>query len=122
MTRKKKADVPYTWETFVQLVLNQLEIPTKKDFLEIHHRLDKIEKLFTQAHPDMTKTRVGKSWKRKTAAVVVLNEISRHPKGINFKAIKSITGYDDKKLRNIIYRLDKLGKIKKVSRGVYKPT
>ncbi len=119
MTEKKA--VPPTWETFVQLVLNQLEIPTRKDILEIHHRLDKIEKLMTRAHPDMTKARMGKTWKRKTAAVVVLTEISRHPKGINFKAIKSITGYDDKKLRNIIYRLDKLGKIEKISRGVYKP-
>ncbi len=117
----EKKDVSYTWEAFVQLVLNQLEIPTRKDILEIHRRLDKIEKLFTRAHPDMPKVRAGKTWKRKTAAVVVLDEISRHPKGINFKAIKSITGYDDKKLRNIIYRLDKLGKIEKVSRGVYKP-
>ncbi len=117
---KKKA-VPYTWETFLQLVFNELEIPTKKDILEIHQRLNKIENLVSRAHPDMKKERAGKTWKRKTAAVVVHDEISGHPEGINFKAIKAITGYDDKKLRNIIYRLDKLGKIEKIGRGVYKP-
>ena len=30
------------------------------------------------------------------------------------------TGFDDKKLRNIIFRLDKIKKIDRVSRGIYK--
>ncbi len=119
MTQKK--DAPYTWEAFVQLVLHELKIPTKKDILEIHKRLDKIEQLVTHAHPDMKKEGGGKTWKRKTAAVIVHEKILQHPKGINFKTIKSLTGYDDKKLRNIIYRLDKMGKIEKIGRGVYKP-
>ena len=33
--------------------------------------------------------------------------------------LKKKTGFDDKKLRNIVFRLHKLGKIKRVGRGKY---
>jgi predicted transcriptional regulator of viral defense system len=48
--------------------------------------------------------------------------ISRYPEGIDFKTIMKTTGFEDKKLRNIIYRLDSLGKIERVRRGSYKTT
>ena len=51
---------------------------------------------------------------------IVLDIIAEFPEGTNFKTLKAKSGYDDKKLRNIIYRLDKIGRIEKVKRGVYK--
>ncbi len=119
----KENSIPQTWETFIQLVLKKLDIPTRKDVMELHSRLDKIENLVSKMRPasQTTKSRTRKTGRKKTAVVIVHEEIAKHPQGVNFAAIKSTTGYDDKKLRNIIYRLDKIGKIKKIGRGIYKP-
>ena len=54
-----------------------------------------------------------------TATDKVLGIIRRSKKGVNVSTIKTKTGFDDKKVRNIIFRTTKEGKIKKVSRGVY---
>ena len=54
-----------------------------------------------------------------TATERVLRIIRRSKKGVNVSAIKSRTGFDDKKVRNIIFRTSKEGKIKKVGRGIY---
>jgi predicted transcriptional regulator of viral defense system len=40
--------------------------------------------------------------------------------GIGIAEVREQTGYDDKKLRNIIFRLNKMEKIQRVSRGSYK--
>ena len=61
-----------------------------------------------------------KKKKRSFDSDVVLKAITDDPDGTDFKTIMTVTKYEDKKLRNIIYRLDKTGKIKKVNRGVYK--
>jgi len=54
-----------------------------------------------------------------TATDKVLGIIRRSKKGVNVSTIKTRTGFDDKKVRNIIFRTTKEGKIKKVGRGVY---
>jgi predicted Rossmann fold nucleotide-binding protein DprA/Smf involved in DNA uptake len=54
-----------------------------------------------------------------TAIDTVLNIISRSPQGVNTAAIKGETGYDQKKISNIIYKLNKQGKIKAIQKGVY---
>ena len=36
-----------------------------------------------------------------------------------FSDIQAKTGFGDKKIRNIIFRLNKIGKIKRKSRGIY---
>jgi len=48
-----------------------------------------------------------------------LEVIKRFRKGIGFADIQAITGFEDKKLRNIIYRLHKMNKIVRKSRGLY---
>jgi hypothetical protein len=45
--------------------------------------------------------------------------IKRYKKGISTAAIMEKTGFDQKKVYNIIYKLNKLGKIKSVGKGVY---
>jgi len=54
-----------------------------------------------------------------TASEVVLRIIKRHKKGVDISKLKDKTGFDDKKIRNIIHREFKQGKIKRYSRGVY---
>jgi len=54
-----------------------------------------------------------------TAIDTVLNIISSSKIGVNTAAIKAETGYDRKKISNIVYKLNKLGKIKTIQKGVY---
>jgi cell division septum initiation protein DivIVA len=60
-----------------------------------------------------------KAVKATSAVDTVLNIINRSKKGVNTAAIKAKTGYDQKKVSNIVYKLKKLGKIKAVQKGVY---
>ena len=61
----------------------------------------------------------GKVKKSATAAESVLNVISSSKTGINTAGIKEKTGFDQKKVANIIYKLKKQGKIKTAQKGVY---
>ena len=60
-----------------------------------------------------------KGVKTKTASDIVFDIISRSRKGASTAKIVEKTGYDKKKVANIIYRLKKKGKIKIVDKGVY---
>ncbi len=108
------------WEGFVKTLLHRLDIPTKEDINNLHDRLDKLEQLIYQKQPGAKKQTRRRAAKRKSASSIVLEVIANHPKGTNFKTIKAATYFDDKKLRNIIFRLDKIGKIQRVNRGIYK--
>jgi predicted transcriptional regulator of viral defense system len=54
-----------------------------------------------------------------TATDKVLKIINRSKKGVDTATIKKKTGFDDRKVRNIIFRTLKEGKIKREGRGVY---
>jgi hypothetical protein len=60
-----------------------------------------------------------KGVKSPTAADTVLTVISRAKKGVNSAAIKQKTGYNQKKVANIIFKLKKQGKIKALEKGLY---
>ncbi len=45
--------------------------------------------------------------------------IERHKKGVDLKKLKDRTGFQDDKIRGIVFRACKTGKIKRASRGVY---
>ena len=63
------------------------------------------------------------SAKKKTAKLTatdqVLNIIKRSKKGVNAATLMTKTGFDLKKVRNILQRTYKLGKIKRVEKGIY---
>ena len=48
-----------------------------------------------------------------------LNIIKRSKKGVTTQTLIKKTGFDAKKIRNMIFRATKMGKVKSVSRGVY---
>ncbi len=139
MTQKTVPGV--TWEGLVHLFLEKFEIPSRADLSQINQRLDRVENLIYQNQPESfqmpseavlppeavlrqpeTVKMAGRLGDKKSiiASDVVLNVIADQAKGADFKTIKAATDYNDKKLRNIIFRLDKIGKIKRVKRGIYK--
>jgi len=60
-----------------------------------------------------------KKVKATTAADSVLKIIGKSKKGAGTAAIIKQTGYNQKKVANIIYRLKNQGKIKTVQKGIY---
>ncbi len=54
-----------------------------------------------------------------TATEQILRIVRRSRKGVDVPTLKTKTGFQDKKVRNIIFRASKEGKIKKVGRGIY---
>ncbi|MBC8555705.1 MAG: hypothetical protein H8D23_39335 [Candidatus Brocadiales bacterium] len=49
----------------------------------------------------------------------VLNIIKRSKKGVTTQTLIKKTGFDAKKIANMVFRATKMGKIKSVSKGVY---
>jgi len=115
-------DLGANWEGLVKTLLQRLDMPTKEDINQLHARLDTLEQLIQQKPSETRRQPRKKTVRRKSASALVLEMISRYPEGIDFKTIMKTTGFEDKKLRNIIYRLDSLGKIERVRRGSYKTT
>ncbi len=112
----------------VKFFMQHYDIPTKKDVEKLHARLDKLEKLIRSAQSKSrgissgkagTKSAVKKGAPTPTASDRVYAIIKRSKKGLSIADIKRKTDYDDKKLRNIIFRLHNLMRIKRVSRGIY---
>lgn len=53
------------------------------------------------------------------ATATVLAIITSHPDGITVPALKTQSGFEEKKLRNIVFRLFRSGKVRRIGRGVY---
>jgi hypothetical protein len=104
--------------------MSTYEIPTKKDINKLLDRLDRLEKLIRTTVAYGKKKRVtapnftgGKVIA--TASDDVFYVIKRFNNGTGFSEIQDRTGFGDKKIRNILFRLNKLGKIRRKSRGIY---
>ncbi len=57
--------------------------------------------------------------KAPTASDTVYGIIKRSRNGVNMAALKKKTGFNNKKIANIVYKLKKQGKIKSAAKGVY---
>ncbi len=66
-----------------------------------------------------SKPAAKKKSKKITAAGVVEQIIKKHKKSICFAEVTAKSGFDDQKVRNIIYRLKQQGKISIIARGIY---
>ena len=119
MPRKKGKSISF--DAMVKFFLHTYDIPTKRDVEKLIARLDRLETLISSAPAAAAGRRKG-GRKRNggvPAADAVLEAIKRSKQGLKFADIQAKTGYPDKKIRNIIFRLNKLSKIKRHSRGVY---
>ena len=65
------------------------------------------------------KKAVRKKAKPVTAADTVLAIIKRYKKGVGNAALMEKTGYNQKKIANLVFKLRKQGKIKSIDKGVY---
>jgi hypothetical protein len=126
MARRKRKTVSF--DAMVKFFIRNYDIPTRKDIDVLNHRLEKIEKLImlqpmTRRSAGMAKKQAEDPGIKGRSAVAasdeVLNIMKNDKKGLNFAEIKAKTGYEEKKLRNIIFRLHSTHRIKRVSRGVY---
>jgi hypothetical protein len=119
MARKKGKSISF--DAMVKFFMHTYEIPTKRDVDKLMARLDRLESLIA-AVPSAApagRSRGARRGKGLPAAEAVLETIKRSKQGLKFADIQTKTGFADKKIRNIIFRLNKLGKIKRHSRGVY---
>ncbi len=125
MARRKSKAISF--DAMVKFFLKNYNIPTRTDVDKINARLDRLEKLI-RANTPFSGRRLstsgvdGNDLKRQsvvTATDMVFEAIRSHPQGAGFDDIQAITGFEDKKIRNIIYRLDKTHKISRKRRGVY---
>lgn len=109
----------------VKFFIRQYHIPTTKDVEKLMARMDRLEQVIkasgaAKVRPGAKENVKGKTSRAgMTASDTVLNIIKPFNEGVGFAEIKARTGFDEKKLRNIIFRLDKIGKIRRKSRGVY---
>ena len=117
---KRKGKSP-SFDAMVKFFMQQYNIPTKKDVDRLMAKLDCLENLIKKSalSPDIADTRIGRRKTAMTAIDVVLDAIKRSKQGTDFATIQAKTGFDEKKIRNIIFRLNKIGKINRKSRGIY---
>jgi hypothetical protein len=127
MNRKKGKTVSF--DAMVKYFMQTYNIPTKKDVDRLMAKLDRIETLMKKSGVAAGRRRVsakkpGMGVKESgragsTAVDEVFKVIKSFRQGAGFADIKIRTGFDDKKIRNIIYRLTKLDRINRKSRGIY---
>jgi hypothetical protein len=108
----------------------------KKNFTAIGKKFDTLLKAVEKSETKVTKVSRPKAVKatpakktpkapvkkkavKATATDQVLNIINRSKKGVDTATLIKKTGFDLKKVRNIISRISKQGKIKRADRGIY---
>ncbi len=81
--------------------------------------VDKIGTQKTEQKPKEKKVSAAKKTGTKTAFDTVMGVIYRYRKGVGVARMQEITGYDAKKIANIVYKAKKKGQIKSIDKGVY---
>ncbi len=118
----KRKGKPISFDAMVKFFMQNYNIPTKKDVDKLMAKLDRLENLIKTAMASggyPVKGQVGSSKTAVAAVDMVFDAIKRSRRGLGFSDIQAKTGFGDKKIRNIIFRLNKIGKIKRKSRGIY---
>ena len=127
MTRKKGK--PVNFDVIVKFFLHHYEIPTRSDIDRLIERLDRLERLIrtsigtgragASTGGKQRKSRSANGKSATTAADQVLAVIGKYEDGAGFAEIQTDTGFGEKKIRNILYRLYNFGKIERKGRGIY---
>jgi type II secretory pathway component PulF len=81
--------------------------------------VDKIGTQKTEKKSKEKKVPTAKKTATKSAFDTVLGIVGRYRKGVNVTRIQELTGYDAKKIANIVYKGKKRGQIKSIDKGVY---
>lgn len=126
---KKKGKTPRSFDAMVKFFLQYYNIPTRKDIDKLMTKLDRLEhlvktltissKLNSRTRTKTSSNNVSSIKRAVTSSDVAFEVIKRFKNGVCFADVQVRTGFEEKKLRNIIYRLNKAGKITRVKQGVY---
>jgi len=127
MAKKKGKSVSF--DAMVKFFMQYYNIPTRKDIDKLMAKMDHLEMLIkssavtgkggTTSGVKASKSRASTARTTMTSTNRALEVIKRFRKGVGFADIQARTDFEDKKLRNVIYRLHKMGKIVRKSRGLY---
>ena len=128
---KKRRKDP-SFDVMVRFFLQHYGIATKQDIERILARIDRLETAMKAGKASGRVTgkvsgrkagakgkRAAKGRARMTATEKVLSILRRSPKGLDVRGLKAKSGFEDKKIRNIIFRLSQQATIKRVGRGIY---
>jgi len=123
MAKKKGKSVSF--DAMVKFFMRHYDIPTKKDVAGLMTKIDRLETLIkSKSAPGKSKRsakaapKIGQT-SSLTSSDMVMGVIKKSRQGADFAGIQAETGFGEKKLRNIIFRLNQMKKIKRKSRGVY---
>lgn len=126
MPKKRRKSVSF--DAMVKFFMRHYNVPTKRDVDNLMTKIDRLETMLKSA-PTLTKSKrsskdIATSKKSSsksslTASDMVFEAIKKSKQGAGFAEIQAETGFGEKKLRNIIFRLNQIKKIKRKSRGVY---
>ena len=127
MAKKKGKSVSF--DAMVKFFLQYYNIPSRNDIDKLMAKMDRLEMLIKSSAMTgngcatsgikASGSRASTGSTEMTSTDSALEVIKRFRKGVAFADIQARTGFEDKKLRNIIYRLHKMGKIVRKSRGLY---
>lgn len=118
----KKKEKKVSFDAMVKFFMHHYNIPTRKDVDKLVKKIESLEKAVkaTSAKGTAARSKRGSRTKSSgTALDQVFTVVKRSRNGASFADIQAKTGFEDKKIRNVIFRLNKLGKISRKSRGVY---
>ena len=127
MTRKKGK--PVSFDAMVKFFMMNYNIATRSDIEKVLVRIDRLEQLVRSmvllGNPkdtiggDPRTMAMGSGCPVMTASERVMEAVRRLPAGAGFSEIQVATGFGEKKLRNIIFRLHKQKKLRRIRRGTY---
>ena len=128
---KKKAK-SYSFDAVIRFFLQQYNIATKQDIEKLGKQIERLEdavragkstgrraKKSAPAGGTAKKGPARRGRAKMNATQKVLSVMGRSSQGVDVAQLKAKTGFEDKKIRNIIFRLSKQGVIKRAGRGVY---
>jgi hypothetical protein len=104
-----------------KMILKKDLMALNKDIKALSRKVDLLLKADEKSKKVISAKKVStkKVTKDLTATDQVLGVIKRSKEAVGVAALKEKTGFDDKKVRNIIYRAFTGGKIKRSGRGLY---
>lgn len=127
----KRSGKSVSFDAMIKFFMIRFEIPTRQDIQRIVNRLDQLEKTIKKnaicGKPKRSgsskvgggNSRMSDSGQTLSASEVILKAIKSSAQGLDYAGISEITHFDEKKIRNILHRLYKTGKIQRKRRGLY---
>ena len=95
-----------------------------KDLQKMSRRIQKLTSFIPKQKSRAQKAKMSRPVARqkgkKSGIQTVLDMVRKSKKGIDVRSLIKKTGFEDKKIRNIIFKAEKEGKIERVRRGFYK--